>query len=142
MSGILFSIFAGIFMSLQGVFNTNVSNKIGLWETTAFVQGTSFLITIIILFFSHDGNFSKISEVNKIYLLGGALGAGITYTVMKGIHSLGPTFSISTILIAQLVTAALIDMLGIFGTSKVPFSSAKIIGVAIMIAGILIFKYK
>lgn len=31
--GILFSAVAGILVSLQSVFNTRVSDKIGLWET-------------------------------------------------------------------------------------------------------------
>lgn len=142
MSGILFSILAGVFMSIQGVLNTRVSNKIGLWETNAFVQGTAFLVSLIVLIFIHTGNFNKIFGINKLYLLGGVLGVGITYSVMKGIHDLGPTFSISTILIAQLVAAALIDMLGLFETQRIPFSMSKVIGVLIMIAGIIIFKYK
>ena len=53
----------------------------------------------------------KIKEVNKLYLSGGLLGVIIIFTVMKGIKSLGPTYAISTILVAQLLSAALIDAL-------------------------------
>jgi transporter family-2 protein len=129
-------------MSLQGVFNTRTSEKIGLWETNVFVQGTGFLLTLIILLVAGDGNLKAIKEVNKLYLLGGALGAIIIFTVMKGISSLGPTYSIATILVAQLLAAGIIDSFGIFGATQLKFALTKYIGIAIMIVGIVVFKWK
>jgi transporter family-2 protein len=129
-------------MSLQGVFNTRVSEKIGLWETNVFVQGTAFLLTLIILLIAGNGNFKAIKEVNKLYLLGGALGAIIIFTVMKGISSLGPTYSIATILVAQLLAAGIIDSFGLFGATQLKFVLTKYIGIAIMIVGIVVFKWK
>lgn len=127
-------------MSIQGVFNTRTSEKIGLWETNVIVQGSGFLITLIVLFILGNGHFKKITEVNKLYLLGGALGVVIIYTVMMGIQSLGATYSISTILVSQLVAAALIDRFALFDTKPIVFGASKIIGVIIIIAGIIIFK--
>jgi len=129
-------------MSLQGVFNTRVSEKIGLWETNVFVQGTAFLLTLIIVLIAGNGNFKAIKEVNKLYLLGGALGAIIIFTVMKGISSLGPTYSIATILVAQLLAAGIIDSFGMFGATQIKFALTKYIGIAIMIVGIVVFKWK
>lgn len=97
MLGIIFSIIAGVAMSFQGVFNTRLGEKIGLWETNVIVQGTGLILTFIILLFVGNGNFKNIKEANKLYLLGGALGVVIIYTVMKGISELGPTYSIATI---------------------------------------------
>lgn len=128
-------------MSIQGVFNTRVGDKIGLWETNAIVQGTGFLLTIIILLIFGNGSFKNIKSCNKLYLLGGILGVAITITVMKGIKDLGPTYSIATILVAQLVAAALIDAFGLFDSKQIHFGITKIIGVAIMIVGIVIFKW-
>ena len=142
MLGIIMSILAGALMSFQGVFNTRLGEKIGTWETNVFVQGTGFVLTLIIVLILGDGNFKNIKQANKIYLLGGILGVAIIYTVMMGIKSLGPTCSIATILIAQLTAAALIDAFGLFGSEKLPFTLTKIIGVAIMVAGIVIFKWK
>jgi transporter family-2 protein len=129
-------------MSLQGVFNTRVSEKIGLWETNVFVQGTGLILTLIVLLVAGNGNLKAIKEVNKLYLLGGVLGAIIIFTVMKGISSLGPTYSIATILVAQLLAAALIDCCGMFGATQIKFALNKFIGIAIMIAGIVVFKWK
>jgi transporter family-2 protein len=140
--GLIFSIIAGICMSLQGVFNTRASEKIGLWETNVLVQGSGLILTLIILLIVGNGNFKAIKEVNKLYLLGGILGSIIIFSVMQGITKLGPTYSIATILVAQLLAAGLIDSFGIFGANQVKFTLSKFIGVGTMIAGIVIFKWK
>lgn len=142
MMGIIFSIIAGVSMSLQGVFNTRLGEKIGDWETNVVVQGSGLILTFIILLIFGNGHFSNIKQVNKLYLLGGVLGVIIIFTVMKGISALGATCAIGTILVAQLVAAALIDMFGLFGTTKLSFHFTHIIGIILMIAGIIIFKYK
>ena len=129
-------------MSLQGVFNTRVSEKIGLWETNVFVQGTGLIVTLIVLLIAGNGNLKAIKEVNKLYLLGGILGSIIIFSVMKGIASLGPTYSIATILVAQLLAAGLIDSFGLFGAEHIKFTLSKFIGVGVMIVGIIIFKWK
>jgi transporter family-2 protein len=129
-------------MSLQGVFNTRLSEKVGPWETNTLVQGTGLALTLIILFFSHSGNFKKITEVNKLYLTGGIIGVFIIFTVIQGIKSLGPTCAIAIILVAQLLSAASIDTFGIFEAKPICFHYTRIIGVIVMIAGIIIFKLK
>lgn len=55
---------------------------------------------------------------------------------------MGPTLGIGIILVAQLLAAALIDALGLFGNEKIKFSLNNFIGIAIMIIGIVIFKWK
>ncbi|WP_133015165.1 DMT family transporter [Clostridium cuniculi] len=142
MFGFIIAIISGIAMSVQGVFNTKLSDKIGTWETNTIVQGSALVLTLIILFFFGNGNFREIKSANKLYLLGGALGVVITFTVILSIKSLGTTVGIGTILIAQLLAAALIDAFGLFGSEKVPFSFHEILGIVIMIAGIVLFKWK
>ncbi|WP_055669903.1 DMT family transporter [Desnuesiella massiliensis] len=142
MLGIIFSIVAGVAMSIQGVFNTRLGQKIGLWETNILVQGIGFVIALLLFFFLGDGNIKDIKSVNKFYLLGGVIGVLITYSVMKGIDLMGPTYSIATILVAQLTAAALIDAFALFDTNKIQFGLTKILGIVIMVLGIIIFKWK
>jgi len=140
--GFISAIISGVAMSLQGVFNTRLSDKIGSWETNTIVQASGLILTLIVLFFFGNGNFKEIKSANKLYLLGGALGVVIIFTVMVSIKSLGTTVGIGTILVAQLLAAALIDAFGLFGSEKVPFSFHEILGIVIMIAGIVLFKWK
>lgn len=142
MMGVIFSIIAGVAMSLQGVFNTRLGDKIGTYETNVIVQGIALILSIIVVLITGNGDFKNLKDVNKLYLLGGALGVVITLTVMMGIKSLGTTCAISIILLAQLTAAALIDAFGLFDSTKIVFGTTKIIGVILMVAGILIFKWK
>lgn len=142
MFGIISAIISGIAMSIQGVFNTRLGEKIGVWETNVIIQGIAFIIGLIISLFFGKGNYSNLKDVSKIYLLGGILGVIITFTVMKSIGSMGPTLAIAIILIAQLLAAAFIDAFGLFGSEKIKFSLHQIVGVAIMLIGIVIFKWK
>ena len=140
--GIIFSIIAGMAMSVQGVMNTRLGEGIGNMEANTFVQGTAFALALIVLIFWRQGSFTALGQVNKLYWLGGVLGIVITLTVMLGIKSLGTTLSISIILISQLLIAAVIDAFGIMGSEKVAFGWSKYVGLALMTGGMLLFKYK
>lgn len=142
MFGLICSVLAGLFMSLQGVFNTRLSNKIGLWETNTLVQGIGFALTLAITLFIGKGSFKEIGSANKLYLLGGPLGAAITFTVICGMSKLGPAYAVSAILIAQLTSAALIESFGLFESETAHFGANKMLGVVIMLIGILVFKWR
>lgn len=142
MSGIIMSLISGALMSIQGVFNTRVTEKAGVWLTNAIVQGSALMICIVALFITRDSNFSGLANVNKFYLLGGVIGAGITYTVIQGISSLGPGYAIMLILISQMIVAYLIELLGWFDTQSPGFEWMKLVGVGLMIGGIIIFQWR
>ena len=142
MFGIICAIISGIAMSVQGVFNTRLGDKIGVWETTLLVQIIALIVSLIVFFFFGDGSYTNLKEANKLYLLGGVLGVVITFTVIKSVGSMGPTLGIGIILISQVLTAALIDAFGLFGSDKIKFSLNHFLGIAIMIAGIVLFKWK
>ncbi len=142
MYGIIVAAIAGAAMSIQGVFNTRLSEKIGLYESNLFVQGVAFILAIPIVYFLGNGSFAALTQVNKLYWLGGVLGLLITVTVMMAIGSLSPTFAISIILISQLLVAAIIDAFGLFGSEKIPFVWSKYVGLALMIGGVILFKWK
>ena len=131
-------------MSLQGVWNTRLSETLGLYEANAYVQGTAFALSLIAVALIGERGFgaipAAIAETPRFYLLGGVLGLVITVTVMLGIRDLSPTVSISIILISQLLVAAIIDALALFGSERVNFGWGKIGGVALMVAGVLLFK--
>lgn len=138
--GILFSIIAGMAMSVQGVMNTRLGEGIGNMEANVFVQGTAFALALAVLLFYRQGSFAQLGSVNKLYWLGGALGIVITLTVMLGIKNLGTTLAISIILISQLLVAAIIDAFGIMGSEKIAFTWSKYLGLVLMTGGMLVFK--
>ena len=129
-------------MSIQGVMNTRLGESVGTMHANAFVQCTAAALSLCALLFARSGSFARLGETNKLYWLGGALGLVITVTVMLGIRSLSPTVAISVILISQLLVAACIDAFGLMDSEKVPFGWTKLIGLALMIGGVLLFKWE
>jgi transporter family-2 protein len=142
MKGIIFSIAAGVFISLQGVFNTRMSEKIGFWETNTFVHGSGFAFTLILLLTVGKGSFSKLGEVNRLYMVGGVLGVLILFSVMNAISALGATYSVAILLVTQLIAATVIDSFGLFDSPVIKFDITKLFGIIIMIIGIIVFKLK
>lgn len=140
--GFIFAIISGAAMSIQGVMNTRLGEKIGVYESNLYVQGTAFLLSLIAVWVLGKGNIREITEVNKLYLFGGLLGLIITITVMKSVGALNPTVAISTILVSQLITAAIIDAFGIMESEKIPFTWTNYLGIALMIGGVIIFKWQ
>lgn len=143
MWGIIISIISGALMSVQGVFNTQVTKKAGFWVCAAFVQITAFAVCVIMWFVNgRQGSVPMLFSVDKKYMLtGGIIGAFITYTVVKGIDYLGTAKSAMFIITSQLIVAYLIELFGLFGMDKADFSLKKLAGVVIICVGIVIFKW-
>ena len=143
MVGLFIAILSGICMSVQGVFNTEVTKQSGLWVTNVFVQASAMLVCFIIWAVSDRSSFEGLLKVEPKYmLLGGAIGAVITFTVIKSMDALGPAKAVMFIVIAQLIAAYVIELLGLFGVEKQPFEWRKVIGMVVAIAGIIVFKWK
>ena len=143
MVGLFVAILSGICMSVQGVFNTEVTKQSGIWVTNVFVQASAMLLCFIIWAITDRSSFEGLLRVEPKYmLLGGAIGAVITYTVIKSMDALGPARAVMCIVVAQLIAAYVIELFGWFGVDKQPFEWRKVIGMAVAIAGIVVFKWK
>lgn len=141
MIGFIFALLAGLLMSIQGVFNTRVMESSNMWVTNIWVQLLAFITCIIMWFFiGHKNLLSVFNVSNKLYLFGGIIGAFITFAVIRSISKLGPAHATMLILLAQLIVSYIIEVFGLFGTEKISFEWPKLIGAALMIIGIWIFR--
>lgn len=143
MWGMIISFISGILMSVQGVFNTEVTKQTSVWISAAFVQLTALIVCIAAWFLTgRDGRqIAGILHVHPRYmLLGGVIGAFITYTVIIGMNQLGPAKAVMLIVAAQLISAYLIELFGLFGVEKTGFDWMKLLGTVLFLAGIIIFK--
>lgn len=143
MIGFFIALISGALMSIQGVFNTQVTKASSIWSASAFVQFTALLVCLAAWLMTDRGSLTAVLKVEPKYmLLGGAIGAFITYTVIKSMEMLGPAKAVLLIVVAQLAVAYAIELFGLFGAEKQPWEWRKAIGMAIAIAGIVIFKWK
>lgn len=143
MIGILIALTSGALMSVQGVFNTEVTKHSSLWAANIWVQLSALLVCVIGWLITGRDSISDVFFLeHKYMLLGGVIGAFITLTVVKSMEGLGPAKAVLLIVVAQLAVAYGIELLGMFGVEKQPFSFRKLIGMGIAILGIVLFQWK
>lgn len=143
MSGILIALISGALMSIQGVFNTEVTKQTSLWVSNSWVQFSALLVCLGAWLFKGRESFGMLLQVDKKYLLlGGVIGAFITLTVIMSMNQLGPAKAALLIVVAQLAVAYVIELFGLFGVEKVAFSWTKAAGLLVSVIGIVIFKWK
>lgn len=143
MWGFFAALISGALMSIQGVFNTEVTKQTSLWVSTGWVQFSAFMVCVFAWLFTGRQSISALWQVDSKYtLLGGVIGAFITITVIQSMGTLGPAKAAMLIVISQLVVAYVIELLGMFGTTRQPLEWRKVLGMLIAIAGIVIFKWE
>ena len=144
MWGILIAALSGALMSVQGVFNAEVTKQSSVWMSAAFVQITAFVVCVAAwLLTGREGTVGSLWQVTPKYmLLGGAIGAFITITVIQSVNAIGPARSAMFIVATQLLVSYLIELFGLFQVERQPFEWRKCIGVIVIIIGIVTFKWK
>lgn len=142
MIGFLIAILSGALMSVQGVFNTQVTKTSGMWLASAFVQFTALIVCVAAWLIKERTPLNSLFLVQPKYmLLGGVIGAFITVTVIKAMEMLGPAKAVMFIVISQLIIAYIIELFGMFGVEKQPLEWRKVIGMAIAVVGVILFKW-
>lgn len=143
MIGFLIAILSGACMAIQGVFNTQVTKTTGMWVSNGWVQLTAFLVCLAAWLVTGRDSIASIGKVEPKYvLLGGVIGAVITWTVIKSMDQLGPAKATLFIIVAQIAVSYLVELFGLFGMDKEPFEWKKLIGLAAAIIGIIIFQWE
>lgn len=143
MTGFFVALLSGALMSIQGVFNTQVTKTTGVWVSSGWVQITAFAVCIAAWLATGRDSVAALGKVEPRYmLLGGVIGAGITWTVIKSVEALGPARSALLIVIAQLTVSYLISVFGMFGMDQEPFSWRKLGGLLLAVSGIAVFQWE
>ena len=124
MTGFFIALLSGALMSVQGVFNTQVTKTTGMWVSNAWVQLSAFAICLVMWLIMGRDSIATIGEVQPKYML------------------LGPAKAALLIVMSQLIVAYLIELVGLFGVEKEPFSWRKVIGMGIALIGTTIFQWK
>lgn len=134
---LLVAALAGLAMAIQGSLNTALGKITGLLEATFFVQMMATLTAGVLLFILGfgDGNLMNVTRAPWYTWLGGAIGVVITYCVVFAMSKAGVAAATTAIIVGQILTAALVDHLGILGMERIPFPLYKIIGLVLVAAG-------
>jgi len=128
---------SGLTMALQGTLNASLSKVIGLMEATFVVHLVGLVFVSLLLFLLRMGHLRPelFGRVPLYTYLGGILGVIIVYLVMKSIPKVGVAPATTAIILGQVLTAGMIDHLGLFGVEKCPLNWCRVGGTLLMASG-------
>ena len=69
MIGFFIALLSGALMSVQGVFNTQVTKTTGMWVGNAWVQLSAFLVCAVAWFITGRDSITAIARVEPKYML-------------------------------------------------------------------------
>lgn len=135
---------AGAAMALQGTFNAALGKSIGVWPSTLLVHiiGTGSAFLIMLFFRTGWFNPQQLLQVPWYAFLGGLLNVLIIFAVVKTIPRVGVGDATTAIIVAQILTAVLIDGLGAFGMKKYEFQYLDLLGIVLLAIGSRILLLK
>ena len=141
MKGVIFALAGGFFLTFQSVANATISDSIGTWQAATMTQFTGFVLALMIVLVLRDQSYRNLTQVPLLYASGGLLAAVVLYSNMTAVHQMGVTLTIGVFLIAQLITAVLIDGKGWFDMAKQTIGRTQVAGLLLMIIGVIVLKW-
>lgn len=133
----------GALVALQPALNAELGKSVG--EATASVVsfGTGFLVLLVVAGFAGQlADVSNVTEVRWPYLLGGVIGAAVVLVSLAAVPKLGAGPLTAALVFGQLVMAVIIDRQGWLGVPQHDLTPARILGVVLLLAGVILVTRK
>lgn len=125
----------GIAVGLQGPLTSMMSERLGTMESIFIVHLGGAILAGLPLLIARGGNLGAWRSVPWYALAAGALGlvvlGGVSYTIPR----IGVATTVTLIVVAELITGALLDHFGLLGATVRAIDPARVIGILVLFAG-------
>lgn len=112
-----------------------------LWAAFfSFLIGTLALLILLLILREPPPSMSSLLKLPKWYFFGGVLGVFYVTVVVMSIGVIGSVSLVTTVIVAQLITATVLEHFGVLGIPKNPVQLKTLIGFALMLAGFSLIK--
>ena len=125
----------GIAVGLQGPLTSLMSQRLGTMESVFIVHIGGALLAGIALLAARGGNLGAWRGVPWYALAAGSLGLVVLSAVSYTIPRIGVATTVTLIVVAQLITAALLDHFGLLGASVRLLDPSRLLGIAVLFVG-------
>jgi bacterial/archaeal transporter family-2 protein len=131
---------AGGLVAMQAPINSGLGKAVGSLPAASFSFAIGLVALVGITFVSGEG-FGQIGEIGGLswyYLIGGLLGAVYVTTVLISVRTLGAGGVTAATIAGQLSMSVVLDQLGILGLTQKQLTPGRVIGVALLAAGVFL----
>jgi transporter family-2 protein len=130
----------GGLIALQAPINSQLGRVVGTFQGAfvSFAIGTVLLLALASVTGGGLGQISEARHLTWYYLLGGVLGAAYVTTVLVTVRTLGAGGVTAATIAGQLTLSVVVDQLGILGVAKHPITAGRVLGIALLAAGVFL----
>ena len=141
---IALSLLGGILIPITAALSGAMGRTLGNPNTAAFITiAGAFLMVLAVTLASGSAGLS-LTALRQVPALQLAAGFGIAFYILA-ITYVAPRFGVGNaimlVVAAQIASSAAIDQFGLFGAPQKPIDALRAIGLAIMVAGVVIAQY-
>jgi bacterial/archaeal transporter family-2 protein len=131
-------------IALQAPINSQLGKAAGTFQAAfvSFAIGTALLVAIAALAKGGLGQVGEARHVAWYYLTGGILGAAYVTTVLVTVRSLGAGGVVAATIAGQLTMSVVVDHFGWLGVERQSITAARLVGIALLAAGVFLVVRK
>jgi transporter family-2 protein len=130
---------AGGLVAMQAPINGMLGKAAGKLAAASisFLIGTAVLVVITAVSGS-EVNLAEAAKLPWYYFIGGLLGAAYVTTVLITVRTLGAGGVTAATIAGQLTTSVVLDRVGAFGLPEKQITLGRLVGVALLAAGVFL----
>jgi transporter family-2 protein len=133
---ILVGLAGGVAVGLQSPLASMISQRLGIFESVFIVHIGGAIIALLPLLFYSGGKLGQWKSIPWYALFAGVFGLIVIGAISYMIPRVGVAASITTIVAGQLLVGMLLDHFGLLGTSVRTLDTTRIVGMAVVLAGV------
>jgi transporter family-2 protein len=134
------TVVAGGMVALQAPINSMLGKSVGTFAaaSVSFAIGLAVLVAITLVFGAGFGKVGEAFHLPWYYLLGGVLGAIYVTTVLLSVREIGAGSVAAATITGQLTASVVVDRLGILGLEQRALTFSRVLGLALLAAGVFL----
>lgn len=134
------TVVVGALIALQAPINSELGRTVGTFAAASlsFLIGTIALVAVTATIGGGFGDLGEARHLHWHYLAGGILGAAYVTTVLVTVRTLGAGGVTAATIAGQLTASVAIDRAGVLGLTDRPLTPARMVGIALLAAGVFL----
>jgi transporter family-2 protein len=134
---IILTLGAGALVAFQPPANALLARRVGdLGAAFTSLLFSTLIVGTIMVAAGQAGQLGAIrGDLRPEYLLGGVAGVAVVLMSLIGVRTLGVGGVAAALVATQLIFSALIDRLGLLDVTQIGLTPARVLGIALLIAG-------